>query len=148
MDRWLVVLVLGQFGFSCLILWMFLYYRLKREGHRAQERDRLLDRFGTGPEMVEFLGSPAGQKVLASFATRRASPVQSLSRTIQAGLVLLSLGVAFMILAHWGPSIESMMIPGVLLGMAGVGILVSAAISNRMLRRAGLLTRAGDGGPA
>jgi hypothetical protein len=148
MDRWLVVLVLGQFGFSCLILWMFLYYRLKREGHRAQERDRLLDRFGTGPEMVEFLGSPAGQKVLTSFATRQASPVQSLSRTVQAGLVLLSLGAAFMILAYWGPSIESMMIPGVLLGMAGVGILASAAISNRMLRRAGLLTRAGDGGPA
>ncbi|HSK81470.1 MAG TPA: hypothetical protein VLQ45_33760 [Thermoanaerobaculia bacterium] len=148
MYWWIVVMVLGQIAFACLIVWMFLSYRLKREDHRAQERDRLLNRFGTGPEMVEFLSSPGGQKLLDSFAVHRTNTVLSLARTIRAGVVLLSIGAAFMILAYWGPSIENLMIPGVLLGMAGSGILVSAAISNRMFRRAGLLTRVGDGGAA
>lgn len=148
MYWWIVVMVLGQFAFTSLLVWMWFSYRLKREAHRAQERDRLLDRFGTGPEMVEFLGSPAGQKLLDSFAVHRGHMVQSLARSIRAGVVLLSLGTAFMILAYWGPAIESLMIPGVLLGMAGLGVLISAAISARMLRRSRLLHRDGDGGTA
>jgi hypothetical protein len=146
MNWWIVVMVLGQFAFACLIVWIFLSYRLKRDAHRAQEREQLLNRFGTGPEMVEFLSSPGGQKLLDGFAIHRANTVQSLAGTIRVGVVLLSIGTAFMILASWGPSIESFMIPGVLLGMAGLGVLVSAAISNRMFRRAGLLTRVVDGG--
>lgn len=149
MDRWVVVLVLGQFAFVALMIWIVLNYRLKRERHRAEERDRLLNRFATGPEMVDFLSSPAGHKLLDGFSIQKGAAVRSLARTITAGLVLLSIGLAFLILSGRdslpGAPFE---IPGVLTGMSGAGILISAWISARLLRRSGLLPRDGDGGPA
>ena len=149
MDRWVVVLVLGQFALVALIIWIALNYRLKRERHQAEERERLLNRFATGPEMVDFLSSPAGQKLIDGFAIQKGAAVRSLSKAITAGLVLLCLGLAFLILASRdylpGAPFE---IPGVLTGMAGVGILISAWISARLLRRSGLLPRDGDGGRA
>ena len=80
MEWWIVVMVLGQFAFACLIVWMFLAYRLKRDVHRAQEREQLLNRFGTGPEMVDFLSSPGGQKLLDGTTCRRTLTARMLSR--------------------------------------------------------------------
>lgn len=148
MERWIVILVLGQFAFVVLMIWIVLNYLLQRERHRAEERDRLLNRFATGPEMVDFLGSPAGQKVLDSFSVQKGAAVRSLAKTITAGLVLLCIGLSFLIIAGLDVIPEAPFeIPGVLTGMAGVGILVSAWISARLFRRSGLL-RDGDGGPA
>ena len=147
MEWWIVVLVLGQFAIVAWVIWIVLSYRLKREKHRAEERDRLLSRFGTGPEMVEFLSSSGGQKLLEGFSVYRGVAVQSLSRAITAGMVLLCIGLAFLILSGLDAIPEGAFeIPGVLTGMAGLGILISAWISARLLRRSGLLPRDGDGG--
>lgn len=149
MEWWIVVLVLGQFAFVALMIWIVLNYRLKRERHRAEERDRLLNRFATGPEMVDFLSAPAGQKLLDGFAIQKGVAVRSLAKTITAGMVLLCLGLAFLMIAGLDVIDEAPFeIPGVLTGMAGVGILVSAWISARLFRRSGLLPRDGDGGRA
>ncbi|HKV12114.1 MAG TPA: hypothetical protein VJ725_28470 [Thermoanaerobaculia bacterium] len=148
MERWIVVMVLGQFAFVVLMLWIVLNYRLKRESHRAEERERLLNRFAAGPEMVDFLTSQAGQKLLDSLSTQKGVAVRSLAKTITAGTLLLCLGLAFLIVAGLDVLPEAAFeIPGVLTGMSGVGILVSAWISARLFRRSGLL-RDGDGGPA
>lgn len=148
MDRWIVVLVLGQFAFVTLMIWVVLNFRLKRERYRGEERERLLNRFAAGPEMVEFLTSAAGQKLLDSFSSQKGVAVRSLSKTITAGMLLLCLGLAFLIVAGLDVIPEAPFeIPGLLTGMSGVGILVSAWISARLFRRSGLL-RDGDGGPA
>lgn len=148
MERWIVVMVLGQFAFVALMIWIVLNYRLKRERHRAEERERLLSRFAAGPEMVDFLTSQAGQKLLDSFSTQKGVAVRSLAKTITAGTLLFCLGLAFLIVAGMDVIPEAAFeIPGVLTGMSGAGILVSAWISARLFRRSGLL-RDGDGGPA
>lgn len=149
MEWWIVVLVLGQFAFVIWMIAIVLSYRLKREKHRAEERDRLLNRFATGPEMVDFLSSPTGHKLLDGFAIQKGAAVRSLAKTITAGMVLLCIGLAFLIIAGMGVIDEAPFeIPGVLTGMAGAGILISAWISARLFRRSGLLPRDGDGGPA
>lgn len=145
MERWLVVLILGDLVFVGCLLWLFASYRLRRERSRMEERSRLLERFTTGQELSDFLSSAAGERYFKAVGTRPFDATLTLARSIATGVILMALGAGFLILAWAGVmDAEPFYVPGTLLGMAGIGVLISAAISVRLLRRSGLLSR--DGG--
>jgi hypothetical protein len=146
MHGWIVVLVMGNLAFSGFFLWLIFQYKLKRRRNDAEERERLLARFGTSEELVDFLSSPAGERFFRTFAPRSSHPVKEVGGALKGGIILLSLGLAFLILA-WAGIVggEAFYIPGTLLTMIGLGTLASAAISARLLRRSGLLPRNGEG---
>src|SRR6186997_2204773 len=54
---WVVWIVFGNLAFVAGIVWLALHYKVKREQNRAEERERLLARFGTGPEVLDLLNS-------------------------------------------------------------------------------------------
>ena len=143
---WIVALVLGEMAFSALILWLIFQYKLRRRSSEAEERERLLARFGSGPELLDFLNSGAGDKLLRVLARQSAHPVHRLLGPLRGGLVLLFLGLGFLILG-WCNVIggEAFFVPGTLLSMLGLGLLVSVQVSALLLRRSGLLPRNGDG---
>lgn len=145
-NWWIVWLVLGNLGFVALIVWMVLHYKVKREQNRAEERERLLARFGTGPEVLDLLNSDAGDKLLRAFAPRGKHPVERLGGAITGGLVTLCMGLAFLFLGWFGIiGGEAFYVPGTIITMIGLGILVSAAVSASLLKRSGLLPRIGEG---
>ena len=145
MQWWIVAIVIGNLAFSAFILWLVFNYKLKRERGRAEDRERLLARFGTSQEMVDFLSSPGGDRFLRAFAPRRSHPAKELGGTLQGGLVTLFLGLGFLFLAWFGiVGSDAFYVPGTILAMIGLGILVSAAVSASLLKRSGLLPRNGD----
>jgi hypothetical protein len=139
MDRWIVVLILGQFIFLAFIIAVVARAREARMRLRSEERSRLLERFSSSQELTDFLNSEVGSRLLDRRETSH--PTRSLSAAAAAGIISLFVGFAFMLLVAFDkdPSGGNLMVPGLLFVMAGIGILLSAVISARLFRRAGLL---------
>lgn len=146
MDWWIVVLVLGEMAISAVILWLIFQYKLRRRTSEAEERERLLSRFGAGPELLDFLNSGAGDKLLSVLARQSPHPMQKLLGPLRGGLMMLGLGLGFLLLGWWNViGGNAFFVPGTLLSMLGLSMLVSVLVSALLLRRSGLLPRNGDG---
>ena len=139
MDRWTVILILGQFAFLGFIIWVVARAREARLRLRSEERTRVLERFSSSQDLTDFLNSEAGSRLLDK--KEAAHPTRSLAVTLAAGIITLFAGCAFLLLVAGGgdPSGGNMIVPGLLFLMAGIGIVISAAISAWHFRRAGLL---------
>jgi len=154
MELWLLTLILGELAFVTVILWIVIHYRHRRADRQAEDRARLLERFGSGQELRDFLESDAGQQFL-KLAALQGSPSWGTGGWLQvvkavgAGVILLFVGGAFLLLASMQiPDGEGiMMIPALLLMMGGMGVLVAAAISGILVRR-GRSASAPEGRPA
>jgi hypothetical protein len=143
MDRWTVVLILGQFVFLGFIIWVVARAREARMRLRSEERTRLVERFSSSQDLTDFLNSPAGTKLLDVAKAEPAHPVRSISGTVTAGIITLFAGIGFLFVSGELPSHDSdaFLIPGILGVMAGAGILLSAIVSAVLYKRAGLLPR-------
>jgi hypothetical protein len=146
MQWWIVAIVMGNLAFSAFILWLIFNYKLKRDRSQAEDRERLLSRFGTGPELLDFINSGSGDKLVRALAPQGKHPAERLGGAITGGLVTLCFGLAFLFL-HWigAMPVSPMIIPGTIMTFVGIGILVSVAVSASLLKRSGLLPRNGDG---
>lgn len=140
MDRWIVVMVFGQLAFAGFIIWLVSRSREARMRQRSEERARMLERFSSAQEMTDFLSSPAGARFFRLFQGGSSHPVKSLAGTVTAGVISFFAGTAFLIVANMNND-DGFRIPGMLGLMVGLGILISAAISGLLYRRAGLLSR-------
>lgn len=140
MDRWIVVMVFGQLAFAGFIIWIVARSREARLRQRSEERARMLERFSSAQEMADFLNSPAGAGFLKVFRGQSPHPIKSLAGTVTAGVISFFAGAAFLIVANMNHD-DGFRIPGMLGIMVGLGILISAAVSGWLYRRAGLLSR-------
>jgi hypothetical protein len=144
----MTVLALGQFAFVGFVLWLLMPLVHERARRRAELQSRVLERFGSAREFVDFLGTEDGQRFQEWLSGRRATPQARILRAVQAGLVLVALGLGFL-LASWKLSEDEPFIVGMVAGGLGVGCLVAAWASYRLSRAWGLLTPARlDGGHA
>jgi len=146
MDRWIVFMIIAELAFAGWLIWVILHYRHRRERTRAEERDRLLARFTTAQELSDFLSSPGGERFFKNQATVPRDAARKLASAVTTGVILLFLGMGFLIMGWMGnPAGDRIFVPATILIMTGLGVLVSAAISARLLRRSGLLPRNGEG---
>jgi hypothetical protein len=141
MDRWTVILILGELAFAGFIIWIVVRSRESRMRQRSEERTRILERFSSGQEMIEFLNSSAGARYLELLGERVSHPIKALSATVAAGIISIFAGGAFQIVSRFVPDYIQMgfRTAGTLGLLVGVGILASAAISAWLYRRAGLM---------
>ena len=82
------------------VLWLvFRRYQLHVQARvqRTETFNRLIDKFGTAKEFVEFLQTDAGRKLLEDPITPRVSPMSSVRRFVQGGIILLGLGSALLL---------------------------------------------------
>jgi hypothetical protein len=146
MDPWVFYLIIAELAFSGWLIWVILHYRHRRERTRAEERDRLLARFTTAQELSDFLSSPGGERFFNDQARAPKHAARKLASAITSGVILLFLGMAFLIMGWVGnPAGDRIFVPATILIMTGLGVLVSTAISARLLKRSGLLPRNGEG---
>ena len=81
---------------------LWLLFRRHQLGIRIQEQrietiNRLIDKFGTAKELVDFLQTDAGRRLLDDPHQSAANPRTSVLRYVQAGIILTVLGAAFLI---------------------------------------------------
>ncbi len=116
----------------------FLYSQMRRRADLALQRRydlgiRTLDRFAETEALDRFLNSPAGRDFFRLIDNRNGPIARQLMRTMQIGLLLGFLGVAFCILSVVAE--PEMLFPGVILTGLGAALLVGTAVSTRLVRR-------------
>jgi hypothetical protein len=116
----------------------FVFFQLRRRADFAIQRRyelgvKTLERFNDAETLEKFLSSEAGREFLSLLDDGDAPVARRLMRTMQAGLLIAFLGLAFLLLAAFVE--PEVVFPGVILLGIGSSLLVGTVISLRMARR-------------
>ena len=108
---------------------------------QTEMQTKLLERFGTSQDMLQFLASDAGRKFMESATVERSNPHGRILGGVQAGVLLLLGGIGFFAAspsfgADDGGFGHFLGIMGVMLG---AGFLISSFIAVRLSKSWGLL---------
>jgi hypothetical protein len=140
-------------AWAALSAWVaWLVYRRSVRGVEERARnhavvERVLDRFGSADELLAFVRSDEGKQLLYG-RSGTANPRRSVMRFVQIGIVVFSLGVAFLANAmrladetdlNFIRKVEDLRYWGTAAVAVASGLLVVAAVSYLMARRWGLL---------
>jgi hypothetical protein len=129
-----VIVPVAVFAMIVLLAWIGHKSKLNRLHELGEMRKRLLDKFGSGTELSEFLATPQGQNFLKDqelSATQR-SPRGKIVFAIGGGIVLVLLGAAFFGLMYME---NHLVFPATILMALGVGLLIAAAISYQLYKK-------------
>jgi hypothetical protein len=123
--------------------------RTKLMTYQHDLQSKLLDKFSSTGELMEYLQGDAGQKFLISATAEKADPRTRILGSIQTGLVLLAGGVAFMFLRGQIAGAEEGFVLLGTIGIAlGVGFVISAAVAYALSRTWGIINGGSGSGEA
>ncbi|MGC9950257.1 MAG: hypothetical protein ABSF64_28155 [Bryobacteraceae bacterium] len=120
--------------------------RQRRLKAQAELHGRLLDKFSSAHEVVEFLQTPGGAQFVDSLSSDREEPASGILRSTHRGIILVIVAVGCLFLSwYYRYSGENpLLVIGVILLCLGVGFLVSAAVSQRLSRSLSAPQRTGN----
>lgn len=128
-----IVGILSSFGAAVLIVYFVSRAKQRRVEMQAEVQSKLIDRFGTAPELVEFLQSPAGRQFVSGV---QSAPVAFARDRIHSGftraIIMTSLGAAFLFLTYYHD--DDFIVPAAILFSLGIGYLIATALSYRLSR--------------
>ena len=137
-----IVISVAFFLLIAFIVGAGVHGRNRRAQLQADIQTRLIDKFGSAPEMVAFLHSDAGQQFMSG--VERMPQMMARDRIVSGfrrAIILLFLGVAFLVL-RMAVGGEGFLIAGMILLALGGAFLVSTWASMRLSRSFGLMTDA------
>ena len=111
---------------------------------KIESFNKLVEKFGTGMEFVEFAQTEHGKRILGDPILPPPNPLAKLLRLLQAGIVFLALGIASWINAArlstaTDPNYVNQMFQayhyGTLAAFLGLGLVVAAGVSYIFVRR-------------
>jgi len=118
--------------------------RQRRMKAQAELHGRLLDKF-SAREVVEFLQTPGGAHFVDSVSSDRLEPASGILSSVHRGIILAVLAIGCLGLTlPYGWRDNPLLVIGVILLCLGIGFLLSAAVSHRLLRTLGLTERTGN----
>jgi hypothetical protein len=123
---WGVLIPFALFAMVVLIVWIASRRRQEELRARAEFQKQILDKFGSGKEFAEFLGSEGSQRFLESLSSRSLGSQGHILRGMRAGITVSALGFGFLLLSGLR---RGLVVPGVLLLALGIGALIAAAVS-------------------
>ncbi len=141
MEWWILIMVISQLAFVAFLIALAVNYRQKTLQRRSDERLRVLERFGSGQEFSEFLGTDSGGQFLQLFAVKAGNPSRIIVTGVAIALLLGFMGAAFLLLS-WLDAQElgvEYMVAAVLVLAGALGILAASVVSLRLARKLGLL---------
>lgn len=148
MDMVLIPIIcsLGFFFTVIAIVYFATQSKSQRARYQAEVQTKLIDRFGTAPELVTFLQSPEGQQFLGAVeSTPKYLAGDRILAGVRKAVVLSFLGLSFLLLCiPYSTRNEFFMVSGGILLALGVGYFVSTVISFRLSKSWGLVTSAHD----
>jgi hypothetical protein len=148
MDMVLIPIIcsLGFFFMVVAIVFFATQSRSQRARYHAEVQTKLIDRFGTAPELVTFLQSSEGRHFLGAV---EAAPKYLAGDRILAGVrkavVLSFLGAGFLLLCiPESTRSEAFIVAGGVLLALGLGYFVSTVVSFRLSKSWGLMSSLHD----
>lgn len=131
MDIIPVTGIIASWVGAVLIVYMVTKSRQRRMEVQAEMQTKLIERFGSAPEMVAFLQSPAGKEFVSGVQTAPAILARErLLGGFTRAIVLTSLGVAFLFLTFYAD--DAFVIPAAILLSLGIGYLLATGLSYKL----------------
>jgi hypothetical protein len=139
-----IVAIVCSLGFAAFAVWAGSRTKQKRWEALSSVQNRMLDKFGTAQEFVEFLKTPEGRSYMMVAVDKGgdSQPAKILG-TIKWGIVTLTLGAAFLVLAATFD--DDLVVPGAILLSIGIGLIANGIIAVRLARSWGLMKGHGEG---
>ena len=129
---WIAIMgMLTSTAMVVLIVYMVARSRQRRIEIQAEVQTKLIDRFGSAPELVEFLQSPAGRQFVSG--VQGAPGVLARDRIMSGftrSIVLSMLGVAFLALTFFYN--DDFAVPAAILFSLGIGYFIATFVSYRL----------------
>lgn len=117
---------IALFAMVVLIIFVIARRRQAELRARAEIQKQILDKFSSGKEFADFLGTEASQRFFSALSASPMGPRYRVLRTIRGGITVTVLGLGFLLLTALR---RGFVVPGVLLLALGAGLLISAAAS-------------------
>lgn len=126
-----IVSVITSSAMIVLIVYFVTRARARRAEVQAEVQGRLIDRFGSAPELIEFLQSPAGRQFVHGV---QSAPAMLTRERIMSGftraIILSMLGAAFLGLTFFYD--DDFAVPASILFSLGLGYLIATFVSYRL----------------
>lgn len=124
--------VLGAFTMTIVIVLALTRARQRRLELQTEVQTKMIEKFGSAPELINFLQSPAGREFVAGVQGSPAATTTSrVIGGIRSAIILSALGLAF--LAIWIVSHdEGLMYPAFILLALGIGFYIASVVSMRL----------------
>lgn len=132
MEMWIAIIAtLSSSTMVVLIVFFVARSRQRRAELQAEVQTKLIDRFGSAPELVEFLQSPAGKQFVSGVqgvpgVLARERIMSGFTRSI----VLSMLGAAFLALTFFYDN--DFAVPAAILFSLGIGFFLATLVSYRL----------------
>lgn len=131
-DIWIPLI--GMISSSVMVV-LIVYFvsrgRQRRAEVQAEVQTRLIDRFGSAPELIEFLQSPAGRQFVTG--VQGVPGVMARERILSGftrSIVLTMLGAAFLGLTFFYE--DDFAVPAAILFSLGIGYFMATFVSYRL----------------
>jgi len=126
-----IIGILSSSAMVILVVWLVTRSRQRRVEVQVEMQSKLIDRFGSAPELVQFLHSPAGKQFvsgvqLAPSLLTRERILGGFTRAI----VLTALGTAFLFLTFMYD--DDFAVPAAILFSLGIGYLLATIVSYKL----------------
>ena len=142
------ILCFFAFLFSWLVRTLVEQRRWSRLSRTQSEvHTKILDRFGTSTELIEYMRTPAGTKFLESAPiplqseqTLQSAPLSRMLWSVQVGVVVVAAAIGLLIVSNRfdAETSQGLFAMGVIALCVGGGFIASAVISLVLSRRLGL----------
>jgi len=114
--------------------------RYKTTKLQAGLQTKLLEKFGTGQELLAYVQSDAGKRFLESMTTEQRTPYGRILGAAQTSVILILLGLAFLFLrGRVAGADEGFLVFGTIVLSLGVGFGLASAVSYALSKTFGLL---------
>jgi hypothetical protein len=113
--------------------------RVKIAQLQTEVQVKLIERFGSGAELAEFMGGESGKRLLESTAAERVPYQQRILGSIQAGIILAVTGAAMAWLGEGHHDLEGFVFLGILACAVGIGFLLAAGAAMLLSKKWGLI---------
>ena len=122
--------------------------RYKTTKLQAELQTKLLEKFGSGQELLAYVQSDAGKRFLESLTVEQRTPYGRILGAAQASIVLVLLAIALLFLrGRVSGAEEGFLAFGTIILSLGLGFGLSAALSYYLSKSFGLLTESTEHRP-
>src|ERR1700746_3693327 len=142
-DIVILPILFGLFGFVAWIIFTTIR-RYKTAKLQAGVQTKLLEKFGSGQELLAYVQSDAGKQFLESLTMEQRTPHGRILGAAQASVILVLLALALLLLhGRISGGEEGFLVSGTIILSLGVGFGLSAVVSYFLSKSFGLLNDAG-----
>lgn len=142
MDETVIILPI-LFTLTGFVVWIMFstIRRYKTTKLQAELQAKLLEKFGSGRELLDYVQSDAGKRFLESFNMEQRTPYGRILGAAQVSVILVLVSFAFLFLrGRVSGAEEGFLVFGTIALCLGIGFGLSAALSYYMSKSFGLLS--------